>query len=44
MSKGSRQRPFDDKKFGDNYDKIFGNNNAGKTETKTESTGKKEGA
>lgn len=24
MSKGSRQRPFDYKKFNDNYDKIFG--------------------
>lgn len=23
MSKGSKQRPFDAKKFGENYDKIF---------------------
>lgn len=28
MSKGHRQRPFNAKKFGDNYDKIFGKKRA----------------
>ena len=37
MGKGSSRRPTDDKKYSDNYDRIFGNKN-GKDKSNTKNT------
>ena len=42
MGKGSGRRPTDDKKYSDNYDRIFGNKN-GKDKPDTKNTKKTKG-